>query len=383
MEYWSIGILGQRNFTIPNTRIFQYSNTPVRVLFVGGGSIGHIAPAIAVWEELRELRPDIRAHFVCSSKRADQQFLQKANVHFDVVDAPKLGVMWPLRFLQSYEQSLGIIKTFKPNIIFSKGGFVSVPVCLAAWRHGIPIVLHESDAVMGRANRLIGKLAEHVCLGFAATKNQNLKTHQPVTGNPVRRSVTQGSREEGLQKTGFSGRRPILLVMGGSQGAKALNDVIMERLDQILERVDVIHITGRGKKEERRGKMEVQQGYFSIEFAHEELPHFYATSAVALSRAGAGSIAELEACHVPAILVPLRGVGHDHQHLNAISACKQSDLFIHVEQSELSEKLIPTIRSLLQQERLSTVNSHQSTVVAARHIAQILLNTLEQTHRRQ
>ncbi|MBI3336975.1 glycosyltransferase [Candidatus Peregrinibacteria bacterium] len=286
-----------------------------KVLFVGGGSIGHIAPSVAIAQELSKQR-DIDFHFICGTNPNEATFQ-------------------------------------KPDLIFSKGTSISLPLCLIAYIKRIPIILHESDMVIGRANRLLSILATHVFF-------QN--------GNPVREEITGGLQEKGLSITGFSGKKPILLVLGGSQGAKALNEMIWSNLEELLKMVDIAHITGQGKKSNlqylpaialpashsavcdgwaKAGPISNLKGYWSTEFAYDELPHLYAIANVALSRAGANTIAELQANNIPTILVPLREVGHDHQYHNAVHAATSSPLFIHMEQEKLKGKLMETIHYTL------------------------------------
>ena len=244
------------------------------VLFVGGGSIGHIAPSVAVARSLKELKPDVNVYFICSNRKEDAEFLKKEGCNFTQIDAPRLSLTFPWRFFSAYKKSSALLKEMKPDVIFSKGGYVSVPVCLAAHKKKIPIVLHESDVVSGYANRLVARWADVVCLGFSQTTS-NVQRRMSLdvrrwtfTNNPIRPEVTQGNREEGLRITNFSGNKPILMVMGGSQGAQALNEAVSENLEELLKLCDIIHLTGEGKL-----LTEKQEGYWSKEFAYEELPH--------------------------------------------------------------------------------------------------------------
>ena len=347
------------------------------ILFVGGGSVGHIAPAVSVWEECQRKRPDLTAHFVCSPRLDDAAFLEKQNLPYTVLDAPRMSLRYLLAFGKAVREAKAILDTQKPDIIFSKGGYVSLPLCFAAKRRKIPIVLHESDSVSGRANMIVSRWADHICTGFPIQNTQHAK-RQTHTGNPIRKEITEGSREEALRITGFDGSKPILLVMGGSQGAKAINELALSLLDDLLLRFDIIHITGRNKADEHTP--ERTDHYYITEFAHEELAHFYAAADLALSRAGAGSIAEIAANSIPAILVPLRGVGHDHQRKNAELAMRSGGC-IHLEQSELATKLLPTLHTLIADEdrrrEMSKCLHTLSSPDAALQITEIILQTLD------
>ena len=324
-----------------------------RFLFVGGGSVGHIAPAVAVWEELSDTHSNSQALFICSQRSDETEFLEAEGVSYIPMPLPRN--VWS--FIGSIQKSWKIVRDFKPSIVFSKGGSLSVPLCVCAWILGIPIVIHESDAILGRANAFIARFCTRVCLGMRVTESSIGLPHAVVTGNPVRRAVRQGSREEGKRITGLRGEKPVLLVMGGSQGAKALNDIVWNLLPKILEKYEVVHITGRGKIPNPNLQIPNAKQYWSIEFCTSELPHIYALADVALSRAGAGSIAELEANNIPAILVPLTGVPHPHQQNNADSVA-DSSMFIAIDQTELSDTLLPTLKALLEQHHSKEDVSH-------------------------
>ncbi|MBU2259617.1 UDP-N-acetylglucosamine--N-acetylmuramyl-(pentapeptide) pyrophosphoryl-undecaprenol N-acetylglucosamine transferase [Patescibacteria group bacterium] len=348
------------------------------ILFAGGGSIGHIAPAVAVARSLKELKPDVNVRFICSNREEDAEFLTREGFDFIQIDAPRLSLTFPWRFFSAYKKSSALLKEMKPDIIFSKGGYVSVPVCLAAHKKKIPIILHESDAVSGYANRLVSRWAEVVCLGFPQTTS-NVQRRMSLdvgrwtfTNNPIRSEITQGNREEGLRITHFSGNKPILIVMGGSQGAQALNEAVAENLEELLKLCDIIHLTGEGKM-----STQPRDGYWVREFAHEELAHLYAISTFALSRAGAGSIAELEANNIPTILVPLEGAAHNHQLKNAEAAAK-SGQFTVLRQHKLKGQLVDIVNDTFINRGKLTVNCQMLTVDkdASRQIAEILFKYL-------
>ncbi len=321
------------------------------ILFAGGGTLGHIVPAVAVARKLLERNPEFSVHFVCSP-RGEAEFLKKESLPYTVLDAPRLSWNFPWKFFIAHRQSLKLLRSLKPKAIFSKGGYVSVPVCFAAKKLGIPIILHESDAVMGRANRLIAKMATKVCLGFpisnqesALRRGSGQATRNFYTGNPLRPEITQGSREEGLRITGFSGIRPILLIMGGSQGAQVINEWTLKNLHQLTTICDVIHLTGPGKYAERNSELGTRN-YFSLPFAHSELPHLYACTSIAISRAGAGSIAELLGNGIPTILIPISGLAHDHQLKNAMSL-QERKVALLVTQNEMDKDLMNVVSQLI------------------------------------
>ena len=269
------------------------------VLLVGGTSAGHLAPMVAVAEALETIEPGIHLSFICSDKPSDAAFLTLEKRPCKTLPLPRRNISLPFTFLRAFVQSFTILSAEKPDVVFSKGSAVSVSLCIAARLKGIPVILHESDAVMGHANRVISYIANDVLRGTEI-------------GNPIRTRITTGNKSDGMRITGFSGAKPVLLVMGGSQGAQAINEYIANALDDLLKTVDVIHLTGAGKN-----VIANKPGYYATEFGSDILPHLYAITTLAISRAGAGSIAELAACGIPAILVPIKGLAGDHQVKNA------------------------------------------------------------------
>lgn len=301
---------------------------------------------LAVADALRKYQRDADIFFLCSEKQVDQGFLRDAGAAYDTLPIPLRGPRFPLLFIRNYRKAARILDERKIGAVFCKGGGVSVPACLAARVRGIPVVVHESDSVMGNSNRKIARFATQVCLGFASAAKDTPNRNAHVTGNPVRAIVTQGDREEALRITGFSGKRPVLLVMGGSQGAASINEEIWKHLDALLKTCDIIHLTGTGKQK-TIGRPE----YWSSEMSSGELHHFYAAADLCVCRAGAGSIGELAANGIPAILVPIRGLAHDHQYKNAIVARDNGGCSL-VLQEDMPEKLVPEISRILADEGL-------------------------------
>ncbi len=314
--------------------------SPQRVLFTGGGSLGHIAPGIAVAKALRTLRPDAEAHFIVSTRPEDAAFVTQAGFPVTTIEAPRLSWRFPVAFFSATQKARRILQEMKPAAVFSKGGYVSVPVCFAARGLGIPIVLHESDTVSGWANWIVGRWAAAICTGFEGS----IKSPKAVfTGIPIREDMTAGSRQRGLTITGLSRTRPVLLVVGGSQGALAINRAVARHLPELLDCCEIIHLTGRGKET----VVGNPPGYWQCPFAAEEYPHLFATADLALSRAGATTLMELAAVGLPTILVPLEGVAHDHQRRNAEAAVASGGCIL-LEQERLSKSLTSTVRHLIE-----------------------------------
>src|SRR3989338_2370689 len=357
----------------------------LRILFCGGGSIGHLAPSIAVWEAVKKKRPDATSLFVCSGQRADRTFLRSAKVRFFSLHAPKwqLGLsmlFFPILFPLACIEAFCIILFFRPHIIFSKGGYVSVPLCLVGWALFRPIVLHESDRIMGKANRLLVRRASHLCIGTPQKEIANdallSKIGLPVTatGNPVREEMLRGSLDGGRRVTGFSGKRPVLLVIGGGQGAAALNTAVRKNLEQLILFCDVLHLTGRGKLDPKK----THARYWQRDVLYEEMEHLYAFADVVVSRAGAGAIAELSALGKATILVPLPDLAHSHQEENA-HFLQVAQAAIVIPHDLLQKKLTETVKRLMEDpEERSTLGARLRALAmpdAAMRIANVLLET--------
>lgn len=360
-----------------------YNPLMLRVLFCGGGSIGHLAPSVAVWEALSKKKSDAKTLFLCSFRGEDRSFLRALKIPHRSLAAPKSALsptllFFPLLFPVACFQAFFRLLMFRPHVIFAKGGHVAVPVCLMGWLLRYPIVLHESDSVLGRANGFLLSFANHLCIG-APQKEIEESNHiagkgipMTATGNPIRAMILRGSRDGGKRVTGFSGNRPILLIMGGSQGAEALNEMVRAHLSTLFTLCDVIHLTGRGKT--RAGKQHAR--YFQREFAEGDLPDLLAAADLVVSRAGAGSIAEFAALGKAVVLVPLPGLAQDHQDANA-RFLEVAHAAIVLPQERLREEFLATITQLLQNEparrelgaRLKTF----ATPDAAERIANILL----------
>ncbi|MBI3619483.1 UDP-N-acetylglucosamine--N-acetylmuramyl-(pentapeptide) pyrophosphoryl-undecaprenol N-acetylglucosamine transferase [Candidatus Peregrinibacteria bacterium] len=349
----------------------------MKILLVGGGSVGHLAPLAAVWDAIKTKQSNAEALVICTRKEADADFLRHAGIPYRQIDDAKN----PLAFLRSIRKAQRTLNDFCPDVVFSKGGAVSVPVCIAAWLRKIPVVLHESDAVSGRANRFVARFVDVVCSGFPTANEvrnekraNELTSNSIVTGNPLRPEVTHGSRERGLAITGLTGVRPILLILGGSQGAETFNAFVRDHLDDLLKTMDIVHLTGM-----RKTGAPLRPGYWCAPFVHEELAHLYAIADFALSRAGAGAIGELAGSGIPTILVPLEGLAQNHQLANARRAFAISNCIV-VRQHSLESKLLPLLMALARdanrREMLSQDMRALATPNAATHLADILIKTV-------
>jgi UDP-N-acetylglucosamine--N-acetylmuramyl-(pentapeptide) pyrophosphoryl-undecaprenol N-acetylglucosamine transferase len=365
----------------------------MKILLVTGGSGGHLYPLVAVYRALTRLAPDAELTFVHGDRTEERDWL--AHERIPAKTLPSVGRGWRMPFsLQRNARAAGhLLRAVQPDAVFTKGGSLGISLCRQAHAHGIPVVLHESDAVMGRANRIVAKRAHAVCcLGFdpagsdkrlAVSTETHSSSHPStrypltahrsviVTGNPVRPEITHGSREDGLRVTGFSGAKPILLVTGGSQGALSINTTVAAHLDALLRTVDIVHLTGQGK-----AGAAPRPGYLPITYAREELPHLYAIANLALTRGGAGSLAELAANGIPAIIVPLEGVAQDHQTANARAAEADGGCVL-LRQTDMDARLPDLITAIAadpaRRQAMSAAQRAAAPADAAEKIARVIL----------
>lgn len=208
----------------------------------------------------------------------------------------------PFRVGAGIIQALSIIKKLKPELIFSKGGFVSVPVVLAGKLAKIPVVIHESDVTPGLANKLALPFSNHIFTVFEETLSHVPSEKGTCSGAIIRPALFDGVKEEGLRIAGFTGDKRVLIVMGGSQGSAILNDALRNDLSSVTEKYDVIHLCGKGNIND---SLESKHGYIQFEYVTEGLPHLLAASDIAISRAGSNAIFELLALRKPMLLIPL------------------------------------------------------------------------------
>ncbi len=278
-----------------------------KIILTGGGSAGHVTPNLALIPRLQ--RDGFQVKYIGTRDGIEREIIQREGIPYFSISAGKLRRYFsvknftdPFRIAKGYFQAKKILKKEQPDVVFSKGGFVTVPVVFAAKKRGIPVVLHESDYTPGLANRLAIPKATRVCVSFEAAAKDIPASKCVVTGAPVRSELFAGDREKGLALLGFQGPKPTLLIMGGSLGAAAVNDAVDRILERLLERFNVAHIRGEGKC---NPALDGLAGYRQFEYISEELPHVFAAADLMLSRAGANAIFEILALHIPALLVPL------------------------------------------------------------------------------
>ncbi|MCR4954615.1 MAG: undecaprenyldiphospho-muramoylpentapeptide beta-N-acetylglucosaminyltransferase [Treponema sp.] len=301
------------------------------VVFTGGGTGGHIYPGLAVADELKELLPDVKITWIGCSTGMDRRIVEKARSSngsptadaFYGIPSGKLRRYFSFknftdlfRIMGGFFSSLHILRKVKPAVLFSKGGFVSVPPCIAAKMLKIPVYTHECDFTLGLANRINFKSAKKMFVSYEETKNriaEKLRSKIIVSGNPVRPVFYQTDVPRGMDFLGIKDNsKPILLVLGGSSGAKQINDLVSQNLDWLCENFVVIHQTGllNGNEAiEKQLQLRYGGNYKPYPFIYEQMPDVLACADVILSRAGANSIWEAAVLEKPMVLIPLCGSG--------------------------------------------------------------------------
>ncbi len=316
-----------------------------KIVLTGGGTAGHVTPNIALLPSLREAGFEVS--YIGSKNGIEKDLIEKIGIPYYGISSGKLRRYFdlknftdPFRVLKGFSEARKLLKTIRPDAVFSKGGFVSVPVVRAAAALRIPVITHESDMTPGLANRLSIPAAQKVCCNFPETLANLPEGKAVLTGCPIREELYRGSREKALAFTGLSGQKPVLMVTGGSLGAKAVNEAVRAALPQLLPRFDIVHLCGTGKADSTH----TEEGYLQYEYISEEMADLFALADIVISRAGANAICEISALAIPNILIPLPlGASRGDQILNARSFEKQGFSFVLEEENASPDALCAAV----------------------------------------
>ncbi len=322
-----------------------------RILLTGGGTAGHVTPKIALLPRLRELGYEIS--YVGSYNGIEKKLMEDLQVPYYGISSGKLRRYFdpknftdPFKVIKGYGEACRIIKKLSPDVLFSKGGFVSVPVVLAANRYHVPAIIHESDMTPGLANKLCIPVAKKVCCNFPETIQYLPANKAVLTGSPIRQELLKGDRLHALRFTGLSANKPVILVMGGSMGAVAVNEALRRILPTLLKEFQIIHLCGAGKLDHSLGHL---AGYVQYEYIKDELKDLFALADIVISRAGANAICELLALKKPSLLIPLSAAAsRGDQLLNAHSFEKQGFSMVLEEEKITNDALLQAIHTLYQ-----------------------------------
>lgn len=320
-----------------------------KIILTGGGSAGHVTPNLALVPKLKQLGYDIE--YIGTRNGIEKKIIKSANIKYFSISSGKLRRYFdiknftdPLKVLKGVFQAFFIMKKEKPNIVFSKGGFVSVPVVIAAHLSKIPVVAHESDITPGLANRLSAPYCTKICVTFPESLNKIKDKKGILTGTPIRKEILDGSKIIGRRICNFKEDKPILLIVGGSLGSKFINDIVRESLNVLLKAYNIVHICGKGNLDKT---LENRKGYIQFEYVNEEMPHLMNAADIVISRAGANAIFELLALKKPNLLIPLsRKSSRGDQILNAASFEKSGYSMVLGEESLNSKLLVEKVDEL-------------------------------------
>ena len=317
-----------------------------KIILTGGGTAGHVTPNLALIPSLKERNYDI--HYIGSHQGIERKLIEGAGIPYDGISSGKFRRYFdlknfsdPFRVLKGYWEAMKLIKNHKPDVVFSKGGFVAVPVVMAAKHCKVPVIIHESDMTPGLANKLCIPAAVKVCCNFPETLPYLPKDKAVLTGSPIRKELLKGDRTTGLNYARLSSSRPVILIIGGGLGSVTVNTALRGILPKLLKNYQVIHICGKGNLDESLTGME---GYVQYEYVDAPLKHLFAAADLMISRAGANSICEILALRKPNILIPLSAAAsRGDQILNARSFAKQGFSYLLEEENLTGDSLLKAI----------------------------------------
>ena len=313
-----------------------------RIVLTGGGTAGHVTPNIALLPALKEAGYEIS--YVGSYEGIEKRLIEDFQIPYTGISTGKFrryldikNLTDPFRVIKGYSEARKYLKQWKPDVVFSKGGFVSVPVVRAAASLKIPCIIHESDMTPGLANKLCFPVAQKICCNFPETYETLPADKAVLTGTPIRKELSQGNKLAGLDMCGFTANKPVIMVIGGSLGAANVNKAVRDALPQLLEKFQVVHLCGKDKLD---NLLLTTPGYKQFEYIKDELKDIFAMADIVISRAGANAICELLALRKPNILIPLPAASsRGDQILNADSFEKQG-FSIVVHEDDLTTRLL-------------------------------------------
>ncbi len=319
------------------------------IILTGGGTAGHVTPNMALIPRLKELGYSIS--YIGSYEGIEKKLIEEMAIPYYGIASGKLRRYFdlknfsdPFRVLKGYNQAKKLLKKLQPDVVFSKGGFVAVPVVIAASRRQIPAIIHESDMTPGLANKLCIPFSTKICCNFPETVQQLPKEKAQLTGTPIRQELLAGDKNAALSFCGFSVEKPVILIIGGSQGAAVINQYIRRILPKLLVDFQVVHLCGKGKLDKT---FKDTAGYAQFEYIQKELADLFAMADLVVSRAGANAICELHALRKPNLLIPLSArASRGDQILNARSFERQGYSMVLEEEEMTEDTLLASIQKL-------------------------------------
>ena len=313
-----------------------------RIILTGGGTAGHVTPNIALLPRLKELQYDI--HYIGSYNGIEKELIEQFGIPYHGISSGKLRRYFsvqnftdPFRVIKGLGEARKLVKILQPDVIFSKGGFVSVPVVLAGKSQHVPTIIHESDMTPGLANKISLPSATKVCCNFPETLEHLPEGKAVLTGSPIRQELLSGDKFKAREFLGFTSDKPVIMVVGGSLGSVAVNEAVRGILPELLKDFQVVHLCGKGKIDDSLKNLD---GYAQFEYIKDELKDLFALTDIVISRAGANAICELLALHKPNLLIPLSAnASRGDQILNARSFERQGYSVV-LEEEELNKQVL-------------------------------------------
>lgn len=352
-----------------------------KIIMTGGGTAGHVTPNLALVPKLKGNNFEIK--YIGSQDGIEKNIVEKNNIPYYGISSGKLRRYFdlknftdPFKVLKGVFDASRILSKEKPDVIFSKGGFVAVPVVIAAHLKKIPIVAHESDMTPGLANKLSAPFCDKLCVTFRESLKYIKDNKGILTGSPIREEILKGDKTKGKKICRFKDDHEILFIMGGSIGSKVINDLIRNNIDLLLKEFNIIHICGKGNLD---SNLINKSGYKQFEYINEELPHLMACADYIISRAGANSIFEFLTLKKPTLLIPLsKKASRGDQILNAKSF-KNEGYSLMIEEEELNDKSFLSKINELKQEKNRLVKNMENSKIknGVDNIVKILLESIK------
>ena len=320
-----------------------------KIVLTGGGTAGHVTPNLALLPHLKNKGYEIS--YIGSYEGIEKKLIADYEIPYYGISTGKLRRYFdpknftdPFRVIKGFAEAKKILKEIKPDVVFSKGGFVSVPVVRAAAALKIPCIIHESDMTPGLANKLCIPVAQKICCNFPETLNHLPKDKAVLTGSPIREELSKGNKLAAYEVCGFTANKPVIMVIGGSLGSVAINKAVREALPSLLQDFQVVHICG---KEKIDNLLLTTKGYHQFEYLKAELKDIFAMADIVISRAGANAICEILALKKPNLLIPLPATSsRGDQILNAASFESQGYSMVVSEDDLTKELLVAKIQEL-------------------------------------
>lgn len=363
----------------------------MKIVFTGGGTAGHIFPIVAVMREMRKIHPggDLKLFYIGEKHEQGFLLLSEESVKVKTILTGKLRRYFSFKtVLDLFKIPIGIFQALfwlfilAPDLVFSKGGYASFPVAMAARVLGIPLFLQESDAVPGLASKITVRGATEVFTSFPKTEYFP-KEKIICVGNPIRTNLLEGSKEDAKAIFKLQGNKPLILVMGGSQGAQSINNLIIEILAELTTDYEIVHQTGERNYQEAKAagelvlKEELKKYYHPLPFLNEgQLKHILAACDFVVSRAGSGALFEIAAAKRPALLIPLPRAAQNHQVKNAYQFAEAGAGEVIEEENLTPHFFLAKLKSLLSRPDVLEAMSENSAIFARPKAAQIIANYL-------